>query len=344
MAEEAPAPDPATIDIGIFAHNEAGGIAAMLGELARQDLFCAPGRSVRVHLLANGCSDDTVAVARAAVASGWPGAPLVIHDLAEGGKSRTWNRFVHDLSRPEAGMLMFCDADIRLPAADSLSRLVAHLEARPGLQAVSSRPVKDMSHDNPPRGPVERLIALAGGTLGDWKTSICGQLYVMPAAMARRFHLPVGLPVEDGFVRTMVASDVMRQPGDLSRLDGAEGVFHVYESERRLGPLVRHQVRIIIGSAINAQLFAELAETPDVPATLERAAADPDWLGGGLSRRLPRWYGWGGTHFVTRRFHNWRRSPSLKRTAALIPGLAFDAVVYVIAQARMARGTGAGFW
>ena len=200
-------------------------------------------------------------------------------------------------------MLMFCDADIRLPASDSLSRLVAHLEARPGLQAVSSRPVKDMSHDNPPRGPVERLIALAGGTLGDWKTS-----------------------------------------GDLSRLDGAEGVFHVYESERRLGPLVRHQVRIIIGSAINAQLFAELAETPDVPATLERAAADPDWLGGVLSRRLPRWYGWVGTHFAPRRFHNWRRSPSLKRTAALIPGLAFDAVVYVIAQARMARGTGAGFW
>ena len=65
---------------------------------------------------------------------------------------------------------------------------------------------------------------------------------------------------------------------------------------------------------------------------------------GPRNRRLPRWYGWVGTHFVTRRFHNWRRSPSLKRTAALIPGLAFDAVVYVIAQARMARGTGAGFW
>ena len=79
MAEEAPAPDPATIDIGIFAHNEAGGIAAMLGELARQDLFCAPGRSVRVHLLANGCSDDTVAVARAAGlhTSRIDGSPLI---------------------------------------------------------------------------------------------------------------------------------------------------------------------------------------------------------------------------------------------------------------------------
>ena len=36
------------VDIGLFAHNEAAGIAAMLSGLAGQDIFADAGISVRV--------------------------------------------------------------------------------------------------------------------------------------------------------------------------------------------------------------------------------------------------------------------------------------------------------
>lgn len=332
-----------TLDIGIFAHNEAEGISDMLSELARQDVLVQPGLSVRVHLLANGCSDDTVKRARAAVTD-WPGAPVAIYDLTESGKSRTWNRFVHDLSRPKSDALIFCDADIRLPQADAIRRMVAHLDTNPHLCAVSSQPVKDLSFDTPLRTISEKLIAAAGGTLHDWKTAICGQLYLMPTRFARRFHLPVGLAVEDGFVRAMVATDVMTGPTDLQRLDGVEGVFHIYASERTISALVRHQVRVVIGSAVNAEVFAELEETPDVPAALARAAEDPSWLPEVLQRRLPRRFGWVDPHFAIMRLKSWSTRRGAARKSVLLVGLVFDLLVYFIAQAKMARGTGAGHW
>ena len=78
------------VDLGIFAHDEGARIAAMVaGVLSqRHDL------DLRVLVLANGCRDNTAAEARAAGAE--------VAELEDGGKSRTWNRFVHDLSRPEA--------------------------------------------------------------------------------------------------------------------------------------------------------------------------------------------------------------------------------------------------
>ena len=109
------------VDLGVFAHDEAAGIAAMVAGLRAQ--VPPPGVDLRLLVLANGCRDDTVARARAAGAE--------VADLPQGGKSRTWNRFVHDLSRPEADLLVFCDADICLPEPDALARLITALAARP---------------------------------------------------------------------------------------------------------------------------------------------------------------------------------------------------------------------
>ena len=108
------------VDIGVFAHNEAKGIADMVARLLAQDLS---GLEARILVLANGCTDATADLARAAGAE--------VADLAEGGKSRTWNRFVHDLSRGEAQLLVFADADIDFPAPDCLRRLILGLAARP---------------------------------------------------------------------------------------------------------------------------------------------------------------------------------------------------------------------
>ena len=320
------------VDLGVFAHDEAEGIAAMVAGLRAQAV--PQGVDLRVLVLANGCHDDTAARARAAGAE--------VADLAEGGKSRTWNRFVHDLSRPEADLLIFADADIFLPEPDALARLILGLRDRPALGTPKSRPVQDLAL-RAPRTLVERLARKAAGGLDDWKTAICGQLYAMPAARARAFHLPIGLPVEDGFLRALVLTDGLSAPEDFGRIDGLDGLRHIYASETTLAGLLRHQERIVIGSAINAALFAHLRALPSAArqAELRRLAADPTALAGVLRASLPRApFGFVPFHFLFKRLVRAR----MARLPVALLGFGFDAIVYLRAQIRMARGAGAGFW
>jgi glycosyltransferase involved in cell wall biosynthesis len=328
------------VDIGVFAHNEAKGIAAMVARLLAQDLS---GLQARILVLANGCTDATAHLARA--------AGVEVADLAEGGKSRTWNRFVHDLARDAPEVLIFVDADIAFTAPDCLKRLALGLVARPELWVLNSQPVKDIVARPEGLGALDKIIAAAGGGLDDWKTAICGQLYAMPAARARRFHLPIGLPVEDGFLRAMVLTDALTGPEDFGRIDGLDGLSHLYASERRIAALIRHQTRIVIGSAINFAAFEALRALPEEarrPA-LARAAADEGWLTRAMRARLPGWpFGYVPLHFLTKRLLRlWSHPRDLlrpKRVFLALIGFGFDAIVYVLAQYRMARGAGAGHW
>lgn len=336
-----------SVDLGIFAHDEGAGIGAMLADLARQTVFSHPGLSVRVLVLANGCHDDTAEVARR---SPLPGLQVI--ELPLGGKSRTWNRFVHDLSRLAADQLIFCDADIALPQTDTLMRLITGLAARPMLAVLNSRPVKDTLHAPGKLTLTDRLIRAGAGGLDDWQTAICGQLYAMPAATARRFHLPVGLPVEDGFLRAMVLTDGLTQPTEtIARIDGADGAFHIYASERDIPALIRHQTRIVIGSAVNAACFAHLRSLPVATRTeaLTRAAGDAGWLAEVLRQRLPcAPHGYVPVEFAIKRLRRANQAPlySLhpRRAGLLALGFGFDLLVYLRAQFQMARGVGPGFW
>ena len=337
------------IDIGLFAHNEADGIIPMLKGLMSQDIFADPEMDVRVLVLANGCRDDTVSLAMAAA------GPLVeVVDLTLGGKARTWNRFVHDLSRDDADHLVFCDADIELPQPETLRRMVGRLAAHPDLWVFNSRPVKDIAHRPEGLSWMERIIAAAGGGLDDWKSAICGQLYAMPTACARKFHLPIGLPVEDGFLRAMVLTDGLtapERPEAMARIDGLDGVYHLYRSERRIGALIAHQTRIVIGSAVNFAVFGHLRDAPagQRRAMLVDASTDADWLAKVLKARLPRVpFGYVPFHFLFKRlvraFEQPRGLWHPKRLLILLLGFGFDALVYLKAQWKMLRGAGAGFW
>ena len=328
------------VDIGVFAHDEAAGIAAMVARLLAQDMA---GLDARVLVLANGCRDDTVARARAAGAE--------VRDLPLGGKSRTWNRFVHDLSRKEAEVLIFVDADIEFTAPDSLQRLAQGLAARPRLWVLNSQPVKDIVARPEGLTALDRVIAAAGGGLDDWKTAICGQLYAMPAARARAFHLPIGLPVEDGFLRAMVLTDALTGPEDFTRIDGLEGLRHIYASERSIPALIRHQTRIVIGSALNFAAFDALRACPEEARrqALAQAAADEGWLAEAARARLPRFPdGFVPVHFLVKRLGRFWSNPKQnlrpKPLVVAILGFGFDAIVYISAQYRMARGAGVGFW
>jgi len=333
-----------SIDIGVFAHNEADGIAAMLDDCLAQTIFTDAGLDLRLLVLANGCSDATADVSRSVLAR-HKGPGLEVADLREGGKSRTWNRFVHELSRPGADYLLFLDADIAMPDPDTLARLLRFIVDREHVVASPSRPVKDLERTTRPLTPVEKLIAASAGGLDDWKTAICGQLYIARTSAMRTIWLPVGLPVEDGFIRAMILTENFSKDEDLRRIDADDGVWHVYESERTLSALIRHQVRIIIGSAINTLIFRRLEEEPKARrgALMAEAAKDDDWLGALIRKRLPSMpYGWVPFHYLVKRLNHFSFAP--RRAAVVLAGFGFDALVYCLAQIRMARGTGAHFW
>lgn len=342
-------------DIAIFAHNEADGIGRMIEELGRQDLLQRDDADLRVLVLANGCTDDTARIARetAAALPGRAAARIEVMDLAQGGKSRTVNRFIHEFSRPEAELLGFMDADIRMPRSDTLSRMLSVMVARPELHVFTSRPVKDVIHDRLDVGFAARMIAMAGDGLSNWRKSICGQLFVMRALTARRMALPAGLPVEDGFMRAMMLTDLLSAPEDLSRIDGDPEVFHVYESIRGIGELIRHQTRIVIGSAVNAAIYArirnESTTEAESNALLMTASVDESWLDKTLRNALPKApYGYVPFEFMTKRLRRWRSatgpSRGLKSWMILVVGLGLDVFVWVRASLRMAFRSSAGFW
>lgn len=342
---------PLVVDIGVFAHNEVAGISTMLAHLAAQDIWTAEDISARVLVLANGCTDATVATARDTAAAFGARLQPEVCDFPLGGKSRTWNRFVHELARADADVLIFCDADIEFCGSDALQRLARGLRARPPLWVLNSQPVKDIVARPQALSALDKIIAAASGGLDDWKSAICGQLYAMPAHHARGLHLPIGLPVEDGFLRAMVLTDALTQPEDFSRIDGLDGLCHIYVSERSVSALIRHQIRIVIGSAVNAACFAAIR---NVTATQRRtalatAAAQDDWLTNVIQQRLPRLpYGFVPVHFLTKRLARFARTPRdllrPRRVFVAVLGFGFDLIVYLRAQVAMWRGKGAGFW
>lgn len=344
---------PIRIDLGIFAHDEERRIAGLLEAVAGQDILRADGIDLRVLVLANGCRDDTVAQARRAV-SGLPppvAARFEVLDLPQGGKSRTGHRFIHELSRSDADVLCCMDADIRLPQPDTLRRMAEALRDRPELRVFNSRPVKDTVHEPQALGLTARLISAGGGGLDDWRTAICGQLFMIRAGAARRIGLPAGLPVDDGFIRAMVLTDLLTLPEDLGRIDGDPQLFHVYESIRGLRELLRHQTRIVIGSAVNAALFERIRDEaggePAAHALLMAAAADDGWVAATLRTRLPRRpFGYVPFQFLTKRLHRYRQQGrrGLKPAVITLAGAGLDAMVWVRASWQMWRGAGAGHW
>lgn len=339
------------VDIGVFVHNEEKNIIRMIHELSEQDLLKDKKLSVCVTLLANGCSDNSVPVAVNLIEKLGLNETIQVLNFEEGGKSRTWNRFVHEVSRKDADYLIFADCDIYFTRNDVLSALVEKLVSDSQLKAVSSRPVKDLAISGEHLSVVDKIILSSGGGLNDWKRSICGQLYITKADVAKNIHMPIGLPVEDGFMRAMILTDGFMSQEDVTKIDGDENIFHIYESERTVRALIKHQSRIVIGSAINAVIYKHLRyfEVPERKEILKQASRDELWLQRLIASELPKWpFAWVPFSFLTKRLGHALEQPKLintpKKLMTLLFGLIFDAVVYFLSQYKMARGSGVGYW
>ena len=116
------------IAVIVMAHNEERRIAACLASLPLGE----PG--VTVHVVVNGSTDRTAQIARDVSAG-----RATVHDWAEGGKSRSWNRIVLDTPGLDADAFVFVDGDAQV-VAGSIDALVAALAADREANAASAMP------------------------------------------------------------------------------------------------------------------------------------------------------------------------------------------------------------
>lgn len=168
--------------VAIFAHQEEQRIAACLASLPldRPDTI--------FHVLVNGSTDRTAARAHASTGGR---ANVVVHDIHPGGKSRTWNHFIHDLLTGKEAAVVCLDGDARI-AAGSIDALIATLEAEADANAAAGLPLNGRHASR-----YRQSLREERGLFGD--------LYALSGALvaAIRTHglrLPTDLIGDDGLV------------------------------------------------------------------------------------------------------------------------------------------------
>ena len=179
-----------TVAVAIFAHQEERRISLCLASLPldRPDTV--------FHVLVNGTTDATVALARAAAGGR---ANVIVHDIVAGGKARTWNHMVHDLLSGGEDIVIFMDGDAQI-AAGSLDALVAELDASPGANAVAGMPMNGRM-----AAAYRRGLQAEGGLFGDLY-ALSG--HFVHAVRARGLRLPDDLIGDDGLVAAWAHTDL----------------------------------------------------------------------------------------------------------------------------------------
>ena len=188
--------------VGIFAHNEERGIVHCLESLKPE----AQKRPLTIHVLANGCTDNTEAVVRA-YAQSHPGVHLA--RIALGDKANAWNHFVHAIG-PRCELVFFMDGDVEaLPEA--LGALARQLEADAHANAISALPATGRSGRSATGSEVAER--------GVWGGLYCLRGTFVAQLQERHLRLPVGLIGDDGLVGAFVKWDLdPRQPWDETRV------------------------------------------------------------------------------------------------------------------------------
>lgn len=244
------------VDIAIFAHNEQEQISRLLEDLSQQTLLADADTRLRIRVLCNGCSDDTFAVAEAAV-SRLPELRAVcdVRDLPQPGKSRTWNAFVDQLP-PDSDFVVFVDGDIQLRDTNALLHLIEDLRGDSAV-AITSRPQKDTQSLR--RRPLLRFIAESVGRVHR-DGPIAGSLYAVKTAAIRNVRLPVPCLTEDAFLSACLVTGIFSHEGRPALVKASSRVSHWFKTPETLRQFFAHDVRIAVGTELNAALFSTLWE------------------------------------------------------------------------------------
>lgn len=260
--------------VAVMAHNEERRIARCLASLPLDD------PQVAVHVVVNGSRDATARIAR-----GFAG--VAVHEYAQGGKARSWNRFVLDTPELAAETFVFVDGDAEvLPG--SVEALRQTLAADPRANAAAGLPA------NGRRAQAYRQQMIADhGMFGD--------LYALRGSFVARMReagirLPDDLIGDDGLLCAMAKTDLANEDDwQDARVAPCPGAGFLCEPASLLSPASiagqhrrmvnyaqRHFQNRMISAIMRAQGPAAL------PATL--ASLHGEWLPRMAPRRHPLWW------------------------------------------------------
>lgn len=244
------------IAVCILAKDEERLIAQSLSQLAQQSFVRDGTDAVEIHVVANGCTDNTAVAARG-YNTLFDGscATLHVHDLQPGGKSRAWNRAVHELVSDAVEFFVFVDADVTFTSETVIAEMLSRLNAEDSLAALSSFPVKDVA--NKPKKNALDYFSLIVSSRTRHLDVINGQLYVVSAKILREIWLPDQIPGEDGFLNAMLSTQGFTHPADPTLVSATTEPTHYFHSHRPL-EFVSHERRMIVGTMINRWIFEYL--------------------------------------------------------------------------------------
>ncbi|MDX3900100.1 MAG: glycosyltransferase [Sphingobium sp.] len=267
-----------SLAVAIFAHQEERRIGACLASLPLDR-----PRTI-FHVLVNGSTDRSCAVARAAAGGR---ANVIVHDLHPGGKSRTWNHMVHDLLTGEESAVIFLDGDARI-APGSIDALVAALAGDPSANAAAGMPLNG------------RQAAAYRRSLRD-ERGLFGDLYALSgrfvgAIRAEGLRLPVDLIGDDGLVAAWAHTDLRNDAHWVrERVLACEAAGFLCDPVSLLHPVTwRMQYRRMVNYSVRHfqnRIVSDIMGSGG-PHTLPDRLADiyPQWLGRFTPRQGP--IGW----------------------------------------------------
>lgn len=260
------------VAIVVLAHNEEAFIAACLRSLPPD---------LPVHVVVNGSRDGTAARARAF-------AGAIVHDYAEGGKARSWNRFVLDELDDIPDVLVFVDGDA-IVAPGSIDALHDALASDDGANAAAALPLNG-----------RRAAQYRAETLRDH--GLFGDLYALRGDFVRRMRaagvrLPDDLVGDDGLIGSLARCDLKRDADARSgRLIPVADAGFFMARPARLGdpPTWPTQYRRMINYSVrhfqNRIVRAIMQDDGAAALPRELAALYPQWLPRFRPRRSPAWW------------------------------------------------------
>jgi len=294
------APPTGPIDVCVFARNEAANLPTAIASVLADP---AADRVRSIHVMVNGCTDDTPAVARR-LAERDP--RVVVHELPIGDKCNAWNAYVHRVADgptdPPAGgdgggaTHVFMDGDVRV-GPGAIAGLSQRLAESPDAYACAGLPLTGRNREAMARLVVERR----------W---VFGNLYgVRGSHLARLrdagFRLPLGLMGNDHVItRAMKTALPDADDADHERVVWADGVGYAFDS---LSPWRLEDVRLYqrrrVTYALRAEQLALMGTCPldGLPATMDpinrrvlaklSSTALPPWdIRAAVRRKLAGWY------------------------------------------------------
>lgn len=352
------------ISVGILAHNEAAVIGKTINSLFSQSVFNSVNSPLtaarwQIVVVPNGCSDDTHKCAESALAEAvgkrqTNNVSYKVHSLARPGKSNAWNEFIHVVSDPATDVFVMIDADIEFGHPDTIANSVIRLLKDDHARVVVDLPLKDFTRKSNPTF-LERLSALASRINRESQSGIAGSFYCAKAQTLRSVWMPVDISVEDGFLAAMISTDCFRSSPDPSRIVRAENASHYFRGLTSIGEIIRHEVRLVIGTLLNCFLCWDTllfltAPKGEGAGSLIRALNEekPDWYRRMMANQIAArgiWIIPAGMIF--RRFSALRKcswSLRLIRLPYCMIAFAFDLIVFWKANRLLVSGKAIGFW